>query len=158
MRKLAFTQAPAIQAPTIVTAAKIHTLDEAGSTPEAFLVIDDRIRAVGSVAECRAAAAEVSALTPELVDLGDTTVVPGFIDAHAHPLMLGQMMSWVDCGPEKAGSIPEIVALLQEAAKHAARRSPNSRLRLRAAQPRRTAPPQPASNSTRSPPTARSTS
>jgi predicted amidohydrolase YtcJ len=43
-------------------------------------------------------------------------IVPGFIDAHAHPLMLGQMMSWVDCGPEKAGSIPEIVALLREAA------------------------------------------
>ena len=43
-------------------------------------------------------------------------VVPGFIDAHAHPLMLGQMMSWVDCGPEKAGSIPTFVALLQEAA------------------------------------------
>ncbi len=117
MRKLAFTQAPAIQAPTIVTAAKILTLDESGSTPEAFLVIDDRIRAVGSVTECRAAAAAVSALTPELIDLGDTTVVPGFIDAHAHPLMLGQMMSWVDCGPEKAASIPEIVALLQEAAK-----------------------------------------
>ncbi|MCW2288637.1 amidohydrolase [Leucobacter luti] len=116
MRKLAFTQAPAIQAPTIVTAAQIHTLDAAGSAPEAFLIIGDRIRAVGSIAECRAAAAEVSAMTPELVDLGNTTIVPGFIDAHAHPLMLGQMMSWVDCGPEKAGSIPEIVALLQEAA------------------------------------------
>lgn len=117
MRKLAFTQAPAIAAPTIVTAATIHALDASGSNPEAFLVIDDRIRAVGSIAECRAAAAEVSALTPELIDLGDTTIVPGFIDAHAHPLMLGQMMSWVDCGPEKASSIPEIVALLQEAAK-----------------------------------------
>ncbi|OZB88827.1 MAG: hydrolase, partial [Microbacterium sp. 14-71-5] len=50
------------------------------------------------------------------IDLGDATVVPGFIDAHAHPLMYGQMMTWVDCGPEKAGSIPEIVALLQAAA------------------------------------------
>lgn len=53
---------------------------------------------------------------PERIDLGDGVVVPGFVDAHAHPLMFGQMMSWVDCGPEKAGSIPEIVALLKAAA------------------------------------------
>ena len=117
MRKLAFTQAPALTAPKIVTAARIHALDEAGSAPEAFLVIGDRIRHVGTIEACRAAAAEVSALAPEVVDLGDATVVPGFIDAHAHPLMLGQMMSWVDCGPDRAGSIPEIVELLREAAK-----------------------------------------
>ncbi|QIM15989.1 amidohydrolase [Leucobacter insecticola] len=117
MRKLAFTQAPQISAPKIVTAARIHALDATGSTPEAFLVIDDRIRHVGSLSDCRAAAQAASALEVELVDLGDATVVPGFIDAHAHPLMLGQMMSWVDCGPDKAGSITEIVALLREAAK-----------------------------------------
>ena len=34
-------------------------------------------------------------------------ITPGFVDAHAHPLMFGQLMTWVDCGPEKAGSIPE---------------------------------------------------
>ncbi|QIK64066.1 amidohydrolase [Leucobacter viscericola] len=117
MRKLAFTQAPVPSAPKIVTAERIHALDDSGSNPEAFLVIDDRIQHIGSVAECRAAAGRISAIDPELIDLGDKTVVPGFIDAHAHPLMLGQMMSWVDCGPDKAGSIPEIVALLSEAAK-----------------------------------------
>ena len=117
MRKLAFTQAPALSAPQIITSARIRTLDEAGSTPEAFLIIGDRIRHVGTVAECRAEAASVSALDPELVDLGEGTIVPGFIDAHAHPLMLGQMMSWVDCGPGKADSISEIIALLSEAAK-----------------------------------------
>ncbi len=84
--------------------------------PEAFLVVGDRIRHLGTVAECRAAAAGASSLAPEIVDLGSAAVLPGFIDAHAHPLMLGQMMSWVDCGPDKAGSIPEIVALLRQAA------------------------------------------
>lgn len=117
MRKLAFTQAPTLSAPKIITATRIHALDENGSTPEAFLVIGDRIQQLGTVSECREAAGRISALDPELVDLGDVAVVPGFIDAHAHPLMLGQMMSWVDCGPDKAASIPEIVALLSEAAK-----------------------------------------
>lgn len=117
MRKLAFTQAPTISAPKVVTAARIHALDAEGTTPEAFLVVADRIRHVGTRAACIAAAAELSPIAPELVDLGRATVLPGFVDAHAHPLMLGQMMSWVDCGPERAGSIPEIVALLREAAK-----------------------------------------
>lgn len=116
MRKLAFTRPSVPSAPKIITATRIYALDENGSTPDAFLIIGDRIRCVGTVNECRATAAAISAIDVKLVDLGDATVVPGFIDAHAHPLMLGQMMSWVDCGPDKAGSIPEIVALLSEAA------------------------------------------
>ncbi|QIM18058.1 amidohydrolase [Leucobacter coleopterorum] len=112
-----FHPGPTLAAPKIVTAERIHALDDSASTPEAFLVIDDRIHHVGAVEECREAAGRISALDPELIDLGDKTVVPGFIDAHAHPLMLGQMMSWVDCGPDKASSIPEIVTLLAEAAK-----------------------------------------
>jgi predicted amidohydrolase YtcJ len=46
-------------------------------------------------------------------------VVPGFVDAHAHPLMYGQMMTWVDCGPERAGSIAAVVALLEAGAARA---------------------------------------
>ncbi|BAK38304.1 hydrolase [Microlunatus phosphovorus NM-1] len=116
MRKLAFLQAPDDRAPLIVTATTIRTLDADGTIPEAFLIVGDRIRRIGTIDECRDAAAAVSALPAEVIDLGDATIVPGFIDAHAHPLMLGQMMTWVDCGPDKAGSIPEIVALLREAA------------------------------------------
>ncbi|MDN4613840.1 amidohydrolase [Leifsonia sp. F6_8S_P_1B] len=104
------------QQPLIVTASAIHTVDAADTVAQALLVIGGRIAAVGDVATCRAEAARVSALAPREVDLGPAVVVPGFIDAHAHPLMYGQMMTWVDCGPEKAGSIPEIVALLRAAA------------------------------------------
>lgn len=116
VRKLAFTRASALTAPKIITAARIHALDPIGSTPEAFLIVDGRIRRLGSVDACRAAAAEWSHLAPERVDFGDATILPGFVDAHAHPQMLGQMMSWVDCGPERASSIPEIVELLRDAA------------------------------------------
>jgi len=115
MRKLAAFDRPDQTGPLVVTARAIHTVDEASTTASAMLLDRGRILAIGSAADCEAAAGAVG-LTPERVDLGDAVVVPGFVDAHAHPLMYGQMMTWVDCGPAKAASIPEIVALLKDAA------------------------------------------
>ncbi|MFK4805451.1 amidohydrolase [Microbacterium sp. ZW CA_36] len=115
MRKLAPFDRPAQQTPRLLTAAAIHTVDALDRTATAMLTDHGRIVAIGTAAQCREAAV-AAGLEPEVVDLGDAVVVPGFVDAHAHPLMYGQLMTWVDCGPEKAGSIPEIVALLQAAA------------------------------------------
>ncbi len=115
MRKLAPFDRPAQRAPRLVTAGAIHTVDAQGSTATAMLTDHGRIVAIGTAQECQDAAAALR-LDPEVVDLGDAVIVPGFVDAHAHPLMYGQLMTWVDCGPEKAGSIPEIVALLKAAA------------------------------------------
>lgn len=115
MRKLSAFDRSSQTVPRLVTARAIHLVDEAATTATAMLTDRGRIVAIGTAAECEAAA-ERTGLAPERVDLGDAVVVPGFVDAHAHPLMFGQMMTWVDCGPEKAGSIPEIVALLQAAA------------------------------------------
>jgi predicted amidohydrolase YtcJ len=117
LRKLAFFERPLEDlTPRILIARRIHLLDDANTTATAMLVVDGRVAAVGTPANCRDAATRFSAAVPVEHDLGDVVVVPGFVDAHAHPLMLGQMMSWVDCGPGRAGSIPEIVALLQQAA------------------------------------------
>jgi predicted amidohydrolase YtcJ len=114
MRKLVpFDRSPQT-VPRLVLARAIHLLDAASTTATAMLVAEGRVLATGTPAECEAAA-DAAGLSPVRVDLGDATVVPGFVDAHAHPLMYGQMMTWVDCGPDKATSIPEIVALLQEA-------------------------------------------
>jgi len=115
MRKLAPFDRPAQQNPRLLTARVIRTVDGADRTATAMLTDRGRIVAVGTVAECRDAA-RAAGIDPEVVDLGDAVIVPGFVDAHAHPLMYGQLMTWVDCGPEKAGSIPEIVALLKAAA------------------------------------------
>lgn len=115
MRKLSPFDRSAQTAPVLITARTIHTADAAATTASALLTDRGRIVAVGTVAECEAAA-ERAGLAPERIDLGDAVVVPGFVDAHAHPLMFGQMMTWVDCGPDRAGSIPEIVALLRAAA------------------------------------------
>jgi predicted amidohydrolase YtcJ len=117
MRKLSLPDRPLDeQGAKIIVARRIRTLDDADTVVTALLVVNGLVAAAGTPDECRAAAARYCADAPEVHDLGDAVVVPGFIDAHAHPLMLGQMMSWVDCGPAKAGSIPEIVALLREAA------------------------------------------
>ncbi|VXB88611.1 Hydrolase [Microbacterium sp. 8M] len=114
MRKLVpFDRSPQT-VPRLVLARAIHLLDAASTTATAMLVAEGRVLATGTPAECEAAA-DAAGLSPVRVDLGDATVVPGFVDAHAHPLMFGQMMTWVDCGPDRATSIPEIVALLQEA-------------------------------------------
>ncbi len=115
MRKLVAFDRPRTEPPVIVSARLIRTVDAAKPTARAMLVVGGRIAEIGTVAECERAAEGVGR-RPERVDLGDAIVVPGFVDAHAHPLMYGQMMTWVDCGPEKASSIPAIVALLLRAA------------------------------------------
>lgn len=117
MRKLHTHEASPLDATaTIFTGAKIHTVDDNTAGAEAFLVYGNRFAAVGTLEECRTEARRLSTRTIAVVELKGATVVPGFVDPHAHPLMYGQMLSWVDCGPEKAHSIPGIIALLQEAA------------------------------------------
>ena len=113
MRKLTPFDRSAQAVPRLITAGVIHTVDAADSVATAMLIDRGRILAIGDRATVEAAAAGQGV---ERVDLGDAVVVPGFVDAHAHPLMYGQLLTWVDCGPQKAGSIPEIVALLRAAA------------------------------------------
>jgi predicted amidohydrolase YtcJ len=99
--------------------ATVHTLTThtlAGERPEAFLTVGNTIAATGTRDECLQVALACGYTNIERVDLGGATVLPGFVDPHAHPLMHGQMLSWVDCGPDRARTIPEIVALLREAA------------------------------------------
>jgi predicted amidohydrolase YtcJ len=106
--------------PLLITAQRIRTMaTEAGAEgddalPTSMLVVDGRIAAIGGTAEVERAALEHQHV--ERIDLGEATVVPGFVDAHAHPLMLGQLNTWVDCGPAAANDIPGIVALLRAAA------------------------------------------
>lgn len=101
--------------PTIVTAGTILTVDEARPTAEAMLTARGKILAIGTRDEVLAAAAEAG-LEPERVDFPDGVIVPGFIDAHAHPLMYGQMLTWVDVSPARAASIPEIIELMRAGA------------------------------------------
>ena len=70
----------------IITASAIITMNKAA--PRATAVAVDTgsgtITAVGSLAQCRAAAPDA-----EERDLGDTVLMPGFIEAHSHPFLSG---------------------------------------------------------------------
>lgn len=83
-----------------------------------MLIHGGRIIAVGAREECLTAGRERLLPPPTEEDFSGATVLPGFIDPHAHPLMHGQMMTWVDCGPSQARSIPEILALLKDRARN----------------------------------------
>ncbi|RMH88663.1 amidohydrolase [Lysobacter pythonis] len=70
---------------TLVSAARIHTMDAARPTVGALVHDDDgRILALGDSA---ALAAEYP--RAKHLDLGDATVIPGLIDAHGHMMGLG---------------------------------------------------------------------
>jgi predicted amidohydrolase YtcJ len=115
MRKLHDNERSVLESrPLVLVPTSMHTLDP-DVDGEAVLVFGSRIAAVGTVSECTTAATRLSGQEPEVRRL-DGVLVPGFIDPHAHPLMFGQMLSWVDCGPEHASTIPEIIALLRAAA------------------------------------------
>ncbi len=70
---------------TVVTAAKVHTMDAARPTAGAFAYdADGRLLAVGG--RDAVLAGHPGA---RRIDLGDATVVPGLIDAHGHVANLG---------------------------------------------------------------------
>jgi predicted amidohydrolase YtcJ len=88
---------------------------------ESIAVRRNRILHAGTLGDCRAAAGD----RREEHDLGGETLMPGFVDAHIHPLMLGQTASWTDVGPQRA---PSIEALVDVLAKRAAQLGPNAPL------------------------------
>jgi predicted amidohydrolase YtcJ len=84
----------AAQAPAdlVLTNGRIYTVDNARPIVSALAVRDGRFVFVGSDAEARALAYG----TTRIIDLHGATVVPGIVDAHAHLLGLGNMLSEVN--------------------------------------------------------------
>ena len=83
---------PAAAAETLVQAARIHTAD--GERPQATAMVwgaDGRLLAVGE-------AAALARQHPQArrIDLGEATIIPGLIDAHAHIVGLGQALTTAD--------------------------------------------------------------
>ncbi len=68
----------------ILTATTVITMDDDNPRAEAVAVSGDRIVAVGSLDECRAALPGA-----QVVDTGAAVLAPGFVEPHSHPLMSG---------------------------------------------------------------------
>ena len=102
MRHLTTYAALAMLAPAVLGAqspadlvlvnGKIYTVDNARPFTSALAVRGGRIVFVGSNAEARA----LAKASTQVIDLNGATVVPGFVDAHAHLLNLGDMLRRVN--------------------------------------------------------------
>jgi predicted amidohydrolase YtcJ len=76
---------------TLYRNARVFTADESAPWAEAFVVDADRLTHVGSDSSAQAAAGRAA----EVIDLGGRLVLPGFIDAHTHLMMLGEALGKV---------------------------------------------------------------
>ena len=76
-----------MQADTLYVNGTVLTVDDANRVAEAVAVRGDRIVGVGSSAELRSACEG----DPREVDLAGSTLIPGFVDAHSHLAMTGQL-------------------------------------------------------------------
>jgi predicted amidohydrolase YtcJ len=88
----------------------VITMDPARPRARAIGIAGDRVVLVGSDREVRGAAGRGA----KLVDLGGSTVVPGFIDAHSHPAVSGRLhLRRIDCDLR---SVAEVQAAVRERA------------------------------------------
>ncbi len=93
---------------TAFICGNIITMDCKKPRAEAILVVGDRISVVGSNSEIEAF---IDGGT-EVIDLGGRTLVPGFIDCHAHPMFYGESLMAVDCRTPPVSSIKELVSAI----------------------------------------------
>ena len=71
-----------MQSDLVLTGGKVYSVDARRSCHEALAVKDGRVVALGSAAD----AAEWAGPRTRTVDLGGRLVLPGFVDAHLHPV------------------------------------------------------------------------
>lgn len=94
--------------------ARIHTVDKQQPRAEAVAIAGGRLLAVGSNDDVLALATGRT----RKIDLEGKTVVPGFIDAHTHPMYSGiRHLRWVDCDLRS-------IAAIQKAIRERAARTP----------------------------------
>lgn len=84
---------------------EVHTVDTENRICEAVLVDDGRITVTGTTDRVRS-------LLPrdaEVIDLAGKSLLPGFIDAHCHPTMLGTALAQIDARYPQVASTETLV-------------------------------------------------
>ena len=89
----------------------IHTLDRSASRATAVAVANGTVIAVGAAHEVEATAGPAT----RRVDLDGATLIPGFIDAHAHIWKIGHLLTTM-ADLRGVGSLAELGQVLQRAA------------------------------------------
>lgn len=84
---------------------------DSAERPSALAVSAGRISFVGDDAAAKALVDDAT----EVVDLGGRTILPGFVESHAHPTVYGNNLLEIDCRPEVTGSADRIQALVERA-------------------------------------------
>jgi hypothetical protein len=94
----------------LVITGTVLTVDAARPTAEALAVTDGRIVAVGD----RADITGLIGPDTQTIDLGDGCIMPGFVEAHGHPLMEAIALSdrIVDIRPVTIGDADDVVAAI----------------------------------------------
>jgi hypothetical protein len=100
------------KADIILTNGKVLTVDPHNSMAEAVAVVGNRITAVGPAADID----NWRGPTTRVVDLRGRTLLPGFIEAHAHLGIYGIVESAVQCGPPHVKNIADLQAAIKERA------------------------------------------
>jgi predicted amidohydrolase YtcJ len=95
----------------VVITGTVLTVDEARPTAEALALADGRIIAVGD----RSAIAGFIGPDTQTIDIGDGCVMPGFIEAHGHPLMEAVALSdrIVDIRPVTVAKPDDVLAAVR---------------------------------------------
>jgi predicted amidohydrolase YtcJ len=99
----------------LVITGTVLTVDEGRPTAEAIAVADGRIVAVGD----RSDVAGLIGPDTRTIDLGDGCVMPGFVEAHGHPLMEAIALSdrIVDIRPVTIRNADDVVAAIRREAR-----------------------------------------
>ena len=95
------------QTATVYFNAHIFTAEYAKPYAEALAIRGDRILAVGNKTEVE----KIAGRSARQVDLHGQFLMPGMIDAHAHPI-LGGMTLVMSSYPETTDSIPELIKFI----------------------------------------------
>ena len=94
-----------------LTNGNVLTVDDKDTRASAVLIVGDKIVSVGSNEEILRQFSD----GVEVIDLRGKTVIPGFVDCHAHPMGFGQSLMTVDCRTPPMKSINDIVEGVRKA-------------------------------------------
>ena len=99
--------------------ARVITLDQAKPRAAAVATKGSRILYVG----CEEDVKSFKGARTKVIDCRGKAVVPGFNDAHCHPIALAASLLSVDCGPSSVRSISDLEAQIRQRAKETPRDS-----------------------------------